>query len=290
MQDKYWKFDNPEAFRFVSERDYEWPIGEDSLPKTLEILQDTDQFTCVRYARRGTIPFEEEQNADTALILATRKIESLTTNMQLLKTLLAIRKFDATTTPFSSYTAAAAGDWDTATFDNNYIQQDVQKMQRTIYLNSFGTVKPENMRLIIGVADAQAIAASDEIRELIKQQPGIMQYLTTGIPQQYSGPWYNLPAVLYGTPVMVLPTIRNAAEEGAADSIAFELDDKAIMCHLDSPGLMSYSTLTCFEFEPMKVETFPNPEKRVTGIHVVNNFVIKVTAAASAYIITDIHS
>lgn len=290
---KYWKFDDPEAFRRVRATDVMWSPGGDSLPNTLGTRKDIATYECKRRALREALDTDMLQNADEALQLTTRTTETLVARLMLEKTINAFSTLtDGTSLNTATCTAAGGGKWSASTSSTTYIQKSIQGAVLAITQNSYGTVDPRNIKMVINPLAAQHLARNGEIRDIFKQSNVGAGFVASDAPW-WAGQWHGIPNRLYGVEVVVASTYYNTSEEGKADSNTYPVDDDAIFVHVDSPGLRSYSTATFFEYEPMTVEMFGdgehNREKRVAPIHVVTWWDFQITAKNSGYLLTDVY-
>jgi hypothetical protein len=91
-----------------------------------------------------------------------------------------------------------------------------------------------------------------------------------------------------GGNVMVVSPVYVTTEEGGADTKSYLVSDSAIFLNVESPGLMTYNTITGFEYEPMNVRTYDLGWKAQRNVQCVTNFDYVCTALNSGFYVTDV--
>jgi hypothetical protein len=222
------------------------------------------------------------------------KAQLLTTNLMFRR---AKRVFDILTDAAQQTNTAAAasipggstGKWDTGTSASPQIQLGINAVVEIILQNTFYTIDPNDIWMIINPTAAHQLAETDEIRDLIKYAPSGVQFLQSVSPFS-NAPRFGLPAMLFGVNVMVAAFRHRTSVEGAAsDTDAYMIDDDACFVTSMPPSLQTLNTITTFEYEPMRVEEHRIPWEHRTLLQVITNYDVKLTAVNSGYLVTDIY-
>ena len=157
------------------------------------------------------------------------------------------------------------------------IKLSLQYASKIVNIATFGTVEPSQLSLVINPATAQAMAASTEIQDYIKQSPFALAQLRGDAPNQ-NGKW-DLPDVLYSHPVEVDQTVRVSSRKGANSLTSGYVipDGEAYLVaregELDGiEGSRSFSTVQFFFYkDEMTTYTKYDPDNERTLGRVVAN-------------------
>lgn len=290
MSDKYWRFDSLDAFRRTAATDNLWPIGENSEPNTAHFGKDLGTYQCKRYARQHVVPYEFSSNADFAY---DQKAVSMLTSLIGIERL--IQGFAAATSGLTGTVATetaanlSGGKWDVGvptTAGSSFLREGILEVVRRIMQNSMNTVDPRNLWCCISPTTAKLWAISLEVIDFVKQSPSAIAAMTNG-SEFSNGPWFGLPRVLFGVNIMVISPVYVTTEEGGADTKSYLVNDSAIFLNVESPGLMTYNTITGFEYEPMNIRTYDLGWKAQRNIQCVTNMDYVCTALNSGFYVTD---
>lgn len=169
------------------------------------------------------------------------------------------------------------------------IKRSLQYGIRTIHLQTIGTVRENKLVLVVNPTTAQAMAASTEIQDYIKQDQFALGQLMGNVPNQ-NGIW-GLPTHLYGVKLVVEDAVRVSSNKGATtDSLGYVMPD-GVAYLLARPGELqgiaghrSYSTIQCFFYQDeLTVETkYDADNKRYMG-RVISNYVPVVATAIAGF-------
>lgn len=288
MSDKYWRFDSLDAFRRTGAMDNAWPIGVNSLPNSANFGKDLAEFQCERFGRQHEVPDEFVQNADfeyhqkaVSLLVSLLSIERLVQGV-------AAARAGLTGTSTASATTLGGGKWDVGVAATPYMRIGIIETVRRILENSMNTVNPDNIWMVISPTTAKKWATSVEILDFVKQSPEAIAAMTSGSPLSNAAT-FGLPRKLHGVNVFILNTVYVTSEELAATVVkSYLISDEVLFLNVESPGLMTYNTVTGFEFEPMNVAVHALPWMRQSYIQCATNFDYVVTASASGFLVTDV--
>lgn len=295
MSDKFFRFDSPDSFRIVNEEyDLFAPGNDGGEPRQMPMKFDVDTFECVHRALSYNLGNDVERNADFPVRAKFTQHLVAALNTFKLNRALALLTDANVITNTDDAADLSGGQFDTATEANPYIQHTIDVVARTMAKNSFNSLDPNQIFMVINPNTAANMGRSAEIKTYLKnnpQAPLVLQGMDPVSGQRVGGK-YNIPSNLYGINVLVIEAIKRTSEEGAASAVdAFVMpDDKAVFIHRDAPGMASFSTLTCFEFMPFAVMSFTIAHEWRDSLQVHNSYAIKATAPASGYLVTDVLS
>ena len=286
----YYRFDTPEGYRVedVDEDNYA-PGRGGGRPKRLELEIDSSTFECNQHALSEDVPETGERNADFALKLKVTQM--LVANLMLRR---AIRVFDILTTGANwpaantgTATAVGGGKWDVSTDSNRFIQKGINGAIEAIQQQTYNSVDPANIWMVLNPTGAQGIMESTEIRDWVKQQAGAEQIVQGLPPFKGNAHRYGLPPQLFGVNVLVMPVRKLTSQKGAADVSAYLLDDDVIFLNVEPPSTQTMNTITSFEFEPMRTEDHALPAEHISSVQVLHNYDTVLTAGSSGFLMTD---
>lgn len=181
------------------------------------------------------------------------------------------------------------------------IKRSLEAAWLVIALLTNGRVKPKDLCLILSPGDAQAISATSEVHNYIKYLASVQMLTKGGLADINTQ--YGMPDNLYGVKVIVedspqVTVYQNA--DGTTASVPLgersfvKSNGSAILCSrvggIDAPfGTRSFSTLQFFwhQFD-MVAESRQDSWNRIVEGTVTSQYVPKIAAPASGYLITNI--
>lgn len=286
----YYKFDTPEGYRVedVDEDNYA-PGRGGGRPKRLELELESSTYECNQHALSEDVPEVSERNADFALKLKTTQM--LVANLMLRR---AIRVFNILTTGANwpaantgTATAVAGGKWNASSASLKYIQKGINAVIETIQQQTYNSVSPENIWMVLNPTGAIAIMENDEIRDWIKQQAGAEQIVQGLPPFKGNAHRYGLPPQLFGVNVLVMPVRQLTSQKGATDASSYLIDDDVVFLNVEPPSIQTMNTITSFEYEPMRTEDHALPAEHISSVQVLTNYAEVLTAGSSGFLMTD---
>ena len=289
----YYRFDTPEGYRIedVDEDNYA-PGRGGGRPKRLELEIDASIFECDQHALSEDVPITAEKNADFNLKIKVTQM--LTGNLQLRR---AKRAFTDLTTGANwptnntdTCTNVCGGKWNAGDSASKFIQQSINAVVETIMQETYNSVDPANIWMVINPTAARALMESKEIRDWVKQQAGAEQIVQGKPPFKGNAHRYGLPPTLFGVNVLVYPTRILTSQKGASDTSVYLIDDDALFLNVEPPSIQTMNTYTCFMFEPFRTEDHEIAAEHISSVQVLHNYDQKFTAAASGFLLTDIYT
>lgn len=230
----------------------------------------------------------------------TRRTERVATLLQTSGNWPAANTIDVDSIPAM---AGSAGQWDASTTARLAIKKSIRYGIQTIKKQTLGAVSGKDLKLVIGDEAAGAMAESQEIADFIKGSPDAKAYLNNKLgPNAY----YGLPQFLYGVEIVVEDAVKVTTRKGASSQTkSFVWDgDKACLLYRAAgesgntdDGLVgpensneapTFSTLTCFMYEEMTVESKYDSDDRLNLGRIVENYDMQITAPISGFLFTDI--
>lgn len=167
------------------------------------------------------------------------------------------------------------------------IKVSLQFANAQIVNATYGAVDPSAMSLVIGYQLAQAMAASAEIQNFLKQSPYALPQLRGDVPAQ-NGKW-GLPDTLYDTDVEVEKTIRISSRQNASVTVQGPVFPKTEAYLLAREGELegiegarNFSTLQIFFYkDEMTLKNIYDPwnERQMLGV-VTNDSPVVVSAVS----------
>jgi hypothetical protein len=169
------------------------------------------------------------------------------------------------------------------------IKVSFQYGQYQILLSTYGAVDPQNLSVVFGPQLAQAMAASAEIQNYLKQSEFSLAQLRGDSPAQ-NGQW-GLPDILYDTKIEVEKSIRISSRQDAATTVSSSIFPKteAYMIAREGQlegieGARNYSTFQLFFYRDemtLKNTNDPINERQLLGV--VTNDAPVVVAPVSGF-------
>jgi hypothetical protein len=305
----FWSYTSRNAARIISPTDAEhtWADG-DAAPPGLNNLESFQllPYKCARKAYPFTLgELTVEQMSFDLLVTQSRDMaqQAMTARTMLVHAALAAASWGTNTKPVDGTGTAgpptgsilpAGQNWLTGSvgFDSNpgpNIKKSIQYGQRQINLATIGVVRPRDMTLVINPTTAQAMAASTEIQDYLKQSPVALAQLKGDAPSQ-NGMW-GLPDTLYGVDIQVEDAVRVSSRKGAAtDALGYVMPDGVAYLIARQgklqgiAGSRSFSTIQVFFYkDEMTVETlYDINNKRYMG-RVISNYVPIIATPYSGF-------
>lgn len=189
-------------------------------------------------------------------------------------------------------TISGSGLWSAALSTAPYIQNAINFACNRILLDTVGKVKKENLTLSFNPNTANKIAATQELRDHIKQSPQALEQVRgSGAFSQW-----GLPDMLYGINIQVDDTVKVTSPRGASTVTAeYAMPDAVAYITSRVGGLIAprggptFSSLTCFAYEEMTVERKVDTDDRLTLNNVVDDVVVVMTAPASTFALLNLY-
>lgn len=302
----YLKLSDQEAARAIQDADFAWGWGQPRPSHTGEGEQfNFVQFTCDRKDYGFNLDDDTEREAEWDIAEEFAKIKAAQAMTHRSKKIIQVATTvanwqqaadpDLSANHTSTANSLVGGYLDQATTANPLIKKFIDRAVVQIDLDSLGTVRPEQLHMILNPHAAYLLAESAEIHDYIKGSPDAMHEIRTGSsPNARYGP--GLPSTLYGMDIIVdntgLVTSRKAAPT-TAPTRAYAFPDATILI-CSRPGELegvygtpSWSTLTWFWYrDEMTLERFQDAQSRMMAYHVVDCGIAVLTSAISGYLLT----
>jgi len=184
-------------------------------------------------------------------------------------------------------TALGGGNWEDGTDTAPYIQKSIYAAIVAIQKGTNATVTPKDLTLIVSPVTAQAMGASQEIRNYLKSSYVAQQWLEQSAG---TGFYYGLPDPLYGVRVVVEDRVYNSAAHGVANTSDYILGNNALL--VARPGalqgpLNTMSTLTLAMFEDMNMDLEHKQLAKLTEGVVWDNYDV-IVRPQSGFLITSV--
>ncbi len=286
----YLKIDEEEASRIVSENDYVWRDGNDA-PEGNQVDHEFTSYTTERYSPTFTLGHRAVGNADWDVVAAHARIAA--------SKAMRLRTYRA------ANLLTTSGNWPTGTTDtatnvgggkiagssssNAYIQKLFNGVVENILDNTGEAVHPRDIIAIMGTATAHAITQAPEYREYFQGSPFAANFVRgSGEFDDFAllNQFFGIGGIVVDTTSRV--TNRKGATKARSamfsDCIAFVSRPGGLM---GTEGVPDFSTVTCFAYEDMTVETMDDTWNRRTRGRVVDDSAIALTAPLSGYLVTD---
>lgn len=293
-QGYYLEITAEQAARMVdsSGRDRDWHDGHEA--PTGDGNQESHNFQPYMTARKCH-PFmlgqKAVQQASWDILASHSRIacqEAMTYRTQLANTVFVTSgNWGGNTATASSL---AGGYLDQSTATTMLIKKAFLRAAKAILLATLGKVKQKDICAIMNPTTAERLSESQELVDFLKQSPAAMAQVRGDVPSE-NGVW-GLPDVMYNTRLVVEDAVKVTSKKGATKATSFIHSDGTIVFASRPDGFTgvdgapSYATLTLFVFEEMTVEHKSDPDNRRVAGRVVDDFVAKVTAPASGYLLT----
>lgn len=307
----YTKMTVEEAGRLLSQGEDAWPVGTPR-PKN---AGRTEKFEFPKYStfRRQfgyEIPGETAEQAAWDILAQhgriiaqramTRRTERVATLLQTVGNWPTANTIDVDSIPSLG---GAAGQWDQSTTARLAIKKALRYGIQAIKKQTLGAVKISDLKLVIGDDTAGAMAESQEIADFVKGSPDAKAYIQNGLGPNAT---YGLPKQLYGVEIIVEDAVKTTTRKGASSTTkSFVWDgDKACLLYRagGKPGSMddglvgpensneapTFSTVTCFMYEEMTVESKYDADDRLNHGRIVENYDMQLTAPISGFLFQDV--
>lgn len=182
------------------------------------------------------------------------------------------------------------GTWDVSTTARSDIKRSIDYAIETIINSSLGTVRPEDLQLVVSLKAARMMSESQEIIDYMKGS-----YVAE---QRIRGEGRNvefvLPSELYGLPVIVEKTVKVTNNKGAtrAASQAMTYTSPFITARPGGiqgvEGVPQFSTCTAFIYsgDDMTVEQMRDDKNRRTMGRVVDHYDVVMTSSVTGFLFT----
>lgn len=298
----YTKLDPKQSVRRTSRQSTRWARGS-RRPEhnNNQPLFEYLEYACERSDYGFNLPYEVEQQAswkvkahNAAMVMSQGMTDR---TKEVYDFITAAGNWEGNTAACNTLNGGH-GKWDQASNDpvspfHLAIKRSINAAVLRIMKATNSLVDRNDLRCIIGPGMATKISETDEIRDMLKQS----QYANKEVYDNHKGlnEIYNLPDRLYGLDLVVEHSTINVGEVGGADDLqAFLWDDNNVVIACQPGGVDggpaqegTFSTFTIYFYEQMTVETFDDARNRLIEGHVVDDRSVKMTAAASGYLITD---
>lgn len=199
----------------------------------------------------------------------------------------------------------APGQWDASTTARLAIKKSIRYALQVIQKQTLGGIRLADVKLVIGPELAGAMAESQEIADFVKGSPDAIKYLKNEL-----GPnaMYGLPQYLYGVELIIEDAVKVTTRKGASSTTKSYVWDSDSACFLyraggkggrdsgndglvgttDSNNAPTFSTVTCFMYEEMTVESKYNADDRLNEGRIVENYDMQLTAPISGFLLRDL--
>lgn len=292
-----WKSEQAARRPYNNEIDRIWADGADR-PHGASNLEDFEYayYRTQRYAYSFTLGQKAVQQADWAIDpahmgMTMQQCMQGRTNLAL-EALSGATWGDNTSTPATI--TGGANHWGTGTPTAPYIKQCLNYAALQINKKTLGSVRPNDLFLLIDPETADRMGRSQEIHTYLKESPFALAQVRGDAPSQ-NGQW-GLPDQIYGYNIVVEDSVRITAKKGATANHAYSLASGTAYL-LSRPGSLvgpegvetpTYSTLVMFTYEEMTVERMDDPNNRRTVGSVVTDIGFEVTSVLSGFKFTGV--
>lgn len=200
--------------------------------------------------------------------------------------------YDATHTSAVASISGNSGTWAASTVARGDIQRSLNYAANIIRKDTFSTVKPEDLILVMSPGCALAIGASQEIKDYMKGSYEAGKLIRG--ETNWRNKNYNIPDNLYGYEVVVEDTVKVTSRKGATKASSYAMPDASpFMCArvggLEGvAGAPNFSTGVIFVYSPDDMATIDeyDSKNRRTDLGVVDNFQALLIAPVSGFLFT----
>lgn len=296
----YYELDRDQPVRVVSVAETAWedgslrPTGHHNLSNFN--IQD---FRCKREAIPFTLGLEAVENARKHGGWDPVSYESMQTASQAMT--LRLRNLMVVLETSGNYsgntdTATNLGGarWDVGTSTAPYLKKGLMKAGQAIHKGTNGRAKLTELKFVIHPDDAIKMAASPEIHDYVKNNTASLGYIKNNLDNPNE--LYGLPSHLYGIEVVVedgmYVSTRPVAAATAGTRAYAKTAGTGILVYrpggLDGVyGTKSFSSIQMFYHKyEMAVETRTDDWNKLIEGSVVDEYVFKMVAPATAYYVT----
>ena len=274
--------------------DFVWPDGNDA--PTADWGDESFQFLpylTQRYHFGFRIGYKAEQQADWKILAAYAafKAQQAMTARTVLAAQVALTASNYATTHQSTAAALGGGFLTAGTTSNPYFKIALNKMAQQIQLDTLSAVQKKDFVVVMAPPLAQAIAASSEVQDYVKNSPFALAQLRGDVEAQ-NGLW-GLPDEIYGFKLVIedasYVTSKKLAAARAASYVFQNNTNGQLVMHarpaqLNSvAGGPSFGTVHIFAYEEMTVEQRDDPDNRRIKGRVVEDYQALMVAPATGY-------
>jgi hypothetical protein len=303
----YATYTSRNAARIISNNDAEhvWADG-DPTPPGLENVESFVFSTYKTTRRAYTFTLGEltvEQMSFNMLMTNSRDMaqQCMTARTMLVQNALAGANFGTSNSASVDGTILPAGqNWTTGSTgitpnQGPNILISFQFAIRQIHQQTIGVVREKRLVCVINPVTAQAIAASTELRDYIKQDVYALGQVTGRVPGQNM--IWGLPDYMYGVKIVVEDAVRVSSRAGAqVDTLGYVMPTGIayFLAGTEDGGLegiagsRSYSTIQLFFYrDEMTLETLYDLNNKRYMVRLTTNYVPVVATTLSAFLFTN---
>lgn len=303
----YATYTSRNAARIISTNDAEhvWPDG-DPTPPGLNNLESFVFSTYKTTRRAYTFTLGEltvDQMSFDMLMTNSRDMaqQCMTARTMLVQNALAGAVWGTSNSASVDGTILAAGqNWTTGSTgvspnQGANILVSFQYAIRQIHQQTIGVVREKRLVCVINPVTAQAMAASTEIRDYIKQDQFALGQVTGRVPGQNM--IWGLPDYLYGVKLVVEDAVRVSSRKGATTDVLGYVMPNGVAYFLAGSedggiegiaGNRSYSTVQMFVYrDEMSLETLFDLNNRRYMVRLTTNYSIVVATTLSGFYFTN---
>lgn len=276
-----------------SGRDRDWHDGQEAPTGDGETEKHNFQpYLTARKAYPFMLGQKAVQQASWDILASHARIaaqEAMTYRTQLANTVL------TTAGNWGANTATAAslagGYLEVSSSTTLYIKKAFLGASKAILLSTLGVAKQRDLIAVMNPTTATKLSESPELVDFLKQSPAALAQVRGDVPSQ-TGMW-GLPDSLYGVRIVIEDAVKVTTKKGASTTTRSFIHPDGSILFLSRPGglvgsegVPSFATISLFVYEEMTVEQMSDVNNRRVAGRVVDDFVAKVTAPASGYLIT----
>lgn len=196
----------------------------------------------------------------------------------------------------AAHTATAAvvagGDLEGGSPTDPRLKKAINYVLKQIRKSTLGVVSGKDIQMVFGPDYADAFSRSQEVHTYLKESPAALAQVRGDVPAQ-NGQW-GLPDMMYGVNFAIEDAVRISTERGQTatpdfvynqtlDSVAFASRPGSLVSKAGGPN---FSTLQCFMYEEMTVESKSDPDNRRHLGRVVEDYGFVMVAPLSGFLIT----
>lgn len=291
-----------EAGRLINDdgTDFRWPDGAEA-PRGEDGVESFEfkPYRCHRYAYNVTLGDLAVQQAAWAINdahLAIKAQQAMTARtLEAVTALTTSGNYDSSHRSAAASISGASGTWAASTTARQDIKRSLNYMAEKIQTDTLGAVDVEDLILVLGPKEAQALSLSQEFVDHVKGTPDSYAQFKgelAGANTQY----YGMPDKIYGYKVVVESAVRTTSRKGATP-VRSRVWPSATAVMVSRPGGLvgtagapSFSTASMFIYskDDMSVETKHDEDNRLTKARIVDNRTTVLTAPAAGFLVTSI--
>lgn len=179
-----------------------------------------------------------------------------------------------------------------ATVANVYIKRTLNHMANRVHLNTWGVVKPQQMRIVMNPNSAQRLAETQEVHSYIKESRFSEPELIGG--RMTTNNW-GLPASLYGFEIVIEDAVYNDTRKTAGGQVNTNMQyvwpDNVLGFFSRIGGVTgklgkNFSSVACFMKTEMKVGTCYESWNERTLVAVTENYGFEMISERSSFLAT----